>query len=68
MRITPLALFVASMQDVNQLANVVREEVALTHCNEIVQDASICYCIAIKELINTLETGKRLIRQQCKQH
>ena len=52
MRITPLAVFVAGIEDEKLLEQIVKSEVSLTHSNTPVQEAAICYCLAIKTLIN----------------
>ena len=42
------------------IAVAVREEVQLTHPNRLVQEAEICYCLAIYYLINhSNEENKR---------
>jgi len=52
MRITPLAVYLSLIEDNKIMEEAVCAEVSLTHSNEIVQYASIAYCIAIRELIN----------------
>lgn len=50
MRITPLAIWAHKLEE-QDLDKVVREEVTLTHLNEIPQEAAVCYCLCIKYLI-----------------
>ncbi len=54
MRITPLAVYLANLEDDATFAHAVRSEVSLTHSNRTAQDAAVCYCLAIKVLINSL--------------
>ncbi len=53
MRITPLAVYLSKVEDDKEFAELVRAEASLTHYNRIVQDAAVCYCLAIRELIKT---------------
>jgi len=57
MRITPLAIFCSQIDDIKLFENAIRSEVSLTHSSLIAQNAAICYCLAIKTLIN--ENGDR---------
>jgi ADP-ribosylglycohydrolase len=50
MRITPLAIWAHKLED-HDIDKAVREEVSLTHSNEIAQQAAVCHCICIKNLI-----------------
>lgn len=50
MKITPLAIWAHRLQD-EDLDKAVRAEVSLTHPNERVQEACVCYCLCIKNLI-----------------
>ena len=52
MRIAPLAIWCSQLRSLDDLEIAVRLEVSLTHPNKTVQDASICYCIAIRHLMN----------------
>jgi len=52
MRITPLAVFASKIKDNKIFEKVIRSEATLTHANETAQQVAICYCIAIRELIN----------------
>ena len=52
MRIAPLAIWSSQLRSLDDLETAVRLEVSLTHPNKTVQDASICYCIAIRHLMN----------------
>lgn len=51
MRTTPLAVYLSNIDDDSVLEKVVWEDVSLTHGDETVQQAVICYCIAIRSLI-----------------
>ena len=50
MRITPLAVWAHRLNDTD-LEKAVKEEVTLTHPNELAQNACVCYCLCIKYLI-----------------
>ena len=52
MRISPLAVWAASIPDVQQHRVVISAEVGLTHGNELAHDAAFVYCQAIKYLLN----------------
>ena len=51
MRIAPLALWCWRLHNIDDLEIVVRKEVSLTHPNNLIQEACICYCIAIRYLL-----------------
>ena len=59
MRITPLGVYVSKIEKIEKLEEVVRAEISLTHANKVVQNACICYCIALKELIANWEKDER---------
>ena len=55
LRMVPLAVWSARLQNEGDIENVVREEISLTSPNKIVIDAAICYCLAIRHLIMNKE-------------
>ncbi len=59
MRISPLAVYLSRTEDDALFAKVVSSEVTFTHSSKTVQEASICYCIAIRELITHVGERER---------
>lgn len=57
MRITPLAVFLHRVEDMDTFVRAVRSEVSLTHREILIQHAAVAYCLAIKMLIQN--PGKR---------
>lgn len=51
MRATPLAVYCATINDVNEVIKLARVEQSLTHSNKTAQDAGISYVLAIRHLI-----------------
>jgi len=51
MRITPLAVYCATINDEDEVSRIVRTEQSLTHSNKTAQDAGITYVLAIRHLI-----------------
>ena len=45
------------------LEKAVREEVMLTHSSQIIQEAAICYCIAIRALLNKVGDRQNAYKQ-----
>jgi ADP-ribosylglycohydrolase len=48
MRITSLAVWAHKIESMDEFCNAIKLEVSLSHANPIVQDAAICYCLAIR--------------------
>ena len=51
MRATPLAVSCATIDDENEVIQMVRTEQSLTHSNKTAQDAGVSYVLAIRHLI-----------------
>lgn len=51
MRITPLAVYLHKITDVELFSKLAIEEIMLTHIDPTVQIAGVAYCLAIASLI-----------------
>ena len=56
--IAPLAIWCSRLENQEDLENAVQSVLSLTHPNEIVFDAGICYCLAIRHLIRNHGNAK----------
>jgi len=52
MKISPLAVYLSKLQNIEKFIEIIKAEVSLTHSNKTMQELAICYCMAIKGLIN----------------
>lgn len=52
MRITPLAVYLHKLDSMKQFVEIVSSEVTMTHFHEVIRESGVCYCLAIKHLIN----------------
>jgi len=71
MRATPLAVYCATIDNENEVIQMVRTEQSLTHSNKTAQDAGVSYVLAIRHLIRghgdivgALDTVKRFVGGQ----
>jgi len=59
MRITPMAIYSSKIEDPKLYELAIRSETSLTHSNLNIQQACVCYCLAIRTLISTLGDRKK---------
>lgn len=71
MRVTPLAVYCATIDDENEVIQTTKTEQSLTHSNKTAQDAGISYVMAIRHLIRehgdiigALDTVKRFVNDR----
>ena len=59
MRIAPLAVWAASVEDLDQHKEMILAETSLTHASAVAQDAAFVYAQAIAYLLNNSGDGNR---------
>ena len=52
MRITPMAVFLTKIEDIENVKNAVSADISMTHPSPVVHNAALLYCLAIRHLIN----------------
>lgn len=62
MRCTPLAVWTSSVAgDLALVKSIVKQEVEMTHCSHVVQDAIFVYIVAIHSLLNNPDDNNRVL-------
>jgi len=61
MRVAPLAVWAANIQDIDILSSIISTDVGFTHGNETVHQAVLVYSAAIGSLLRNLESQNRAV-------